>query len=71
MTMILLGVSSLSLDHLDLGATPLDLFPPLLLQCLLPLLSPPLLSSVLNKAMLISFSVLSVATDIDSDASCD
>lgn len=44
---------------LDLEATPLDLFPALLLQCLLPLLSPPPpFSNALSESRFVSFSVL-------------
>jgi len=43
---------------MDLRGAPLDLFPPLLLQCLLPLLSLPPLSSVLSELGFVSFSVL-------------
>lgn len=55
---LLIALSALPLDALELGATPLGLFPPLLLQCLLPLLSPPPLSSALSESRFISFSVL-------------
>ena len=57
-TVIILRVSALPLDALDLGAAALDLFPPLLLQCLLPLLSPSPLSSALAESRFISFSIL-------------
>ena len=72
MTTVLLRVAPLGSGVVppDLEAAPLELFPPLLLQCLLPLLSPPPLSSVLSESRFI-FRPLTGATGIDSGAFCD